>query len=212
MNHYCIGIPTYQQEPEILKKTLISILNQRYFLKGDYQITILITSDGQYEQSVINLIIELDLENQEHIVVEYDYTPKKSENLGASVKQHILEKAFHTVQSDYINFTDSDNTLFPDYLYEMTKVIEENDIDFAICKIIHFGPLFKEVAGRIPWVLEGYPKLYHIDTIQIMARTEALHAIGWEQVYGHCSDGITYERLAEKYKWINVDKILGIHW
>jgi cellulose synthase/poly-beta-1,6-N-acetylglucosamine synthase-like glycosyltransferase len=211
MKKYAIGIPTFQCDRDILKKTLISIINQRYFLTGDYSLIIFIVSDGEYEQHVVDVTNELEINSLEYIYCYYDYTKEKSTNLGAAVKQYILEKA-HSVNCDYATFTDDDNLLLPDYLYEQTKAIEENDVDFSICKIIHFGPLFKDVAPQVPWILNGIPKLYSIDTIQVMTKTECLYDIGWEQVYGHCSDGITYERLAKKYKYVNVDKILGIHW
>jgi hypothetical protein len=113
----------------------------------------------------------------------------------------------------YLCFYDDDNIILPTYLEELSKALDENKgAAFAICQIVHMGPLQKFVATP-PAVLTGVPpKLYHIDTLQVMVRTGAIQGVGWDQSQGgFYGDGTTYEILGKRYQWIEVPKILGVH-
>jgi hypothetical protein len=109
-------------------------------------------------------------------------------------------------------FLDDDNIVFPQYIDVMVKAIESSGADFAVARVLHFGPLNEAVIGKPPKVLTGIPvKLYHVDPLQVMVRRKAMLDIGWDADVGYLSDGITLEKLGNKYKHVEVPELLGIH-
>jgi hypothetical protein len=74
---------------------------------------------------------------------------------------------------------------------------------------LHFGPV-QQFLGVPPIVLKGEPKLYYIDTIQIMVEAETMKEIGWVS-NDYCADGKTYEELGKKYPHVRVNECLSAH-
>jgi len=99
----------------------------------------------------------------------------------------------------------------PHYLEKMISAVVQSEADYAVCKIMHFGPLNEKEVGKAPKVLCGDPvKLYHIDPLQVLVKRELMQTIGWDINIGYLSDGVTLEKL-QPFKIARVDEILGIH-
>lgn len=164
----------------------------------------LICSDGIEELHVQDL-----LKSVADPRVSYYFTQgKKDGDYGNRVRSEMLRKA----KGKYVLFCDDDNLILPDYFEKMIKAIEDNKADFAVCKILHFGPLNESEIGKPPIVLAGNPvKLYHIDPLQILVKREVMLDIGWDTEVGYLSDGVTLEKLGKKYKHVRVEEVLGIH-
>ena len=122
----------------------------------------------------------------------------------------MLEKE---VKGKYVMFLDDDNMIMPNYLEKMVAALEANlEVGFALCRVIHFGPLNESVLGKPPIVLTGEPvKLYHVDPLQVLVRREVMQEIGWDTEVGYLSDGVTLEKLGNKFKHVRVDEVLGVH-
>jgi hypothetical protein len=76
---------------------------------------------------------------------------------------------------------------------------------------MHFGPLNEQAVGKAPKVLDGDPvKLYYVDPLQFLIRTDIMKQIGWDTEVGYLSDGVSLEKLAGK-KIVRVDEVLGVH-
>jgi len=95
----------------------------------------------------------------------------------------------------------------------MVKALEDNpDAGFAVCQVIHFGPLNEEALGKPPIVLEGEPvKLYHIDPLQVMVRKKVMQEVGWDTEKGYLSDGVTLEKLGKAASYSKIEEVLGVH-
>jgi predicted peroxiredoxin len=163
----------------------------------------LICSDGEEEAHVKNLVQEV---NDSRIT--YHHTiGKKDGDFGNTVRKQMLEK----VRGSYVLFFDDDNIILPDYFSKMVKAVRDSGKDFAVCKVMHFGPL-NPVAGKPPVVLEGNPvKLYHIDPLQILVKAEVMKKIGWDTEVGYLSDGVTLEKLGNQFQHVRVEEVLGVH-
>ena len=60
-------------------------------------------------------------------------------------------------------------------------------------------------------LLDGLPPAPgNIDTLQVVARAEAIRRCGWV-LDGYLSDGATYDRLARAGPWVAVDEVLAVH-
>ncbi len=191
--------PTYQRDPDIIHRCLGSMILQTE--KSWEQI---ICSDGGREQHVVDMVTSLADSR-----IRYAHTEnKKVGDFGNTVRSEMLKQA----KGKYVLFFDDDNVILPNYLSEMVSKLENApDCDFAVCKIMHFGPLNEVEVGKPPKVLTGDPvKLYHIDPLQVLVRREVIQKIGWDTTVGYSSDGVTLEKLAS-LKCVRVDQILGIH-
>ena len=111
----------------------------------------------------------------------------------------------------YVLFYDDDNIILPKYLEKMIRVLENttNGEQFAICQLMHFGPVITSL-GKPPVLLEGLPKVKHIDTLQVLAKTKAMKAVGWLK-RGYCSDGYTFEELGRRFSFVRVNECLALH-
>ena len=132
----------------------------------------------------------------------------KPGDFGNTVRKEMLAKA----TGKYVLFCDDDNLILPDYLEKMVNALEMSGTDFAVARIVHFGPLNEPVTGKPPQVLSGFPvKLYHIDPLQVLVKREVMQAVGWDCDHGYVSDGVTLEMLGDKYKSTEVAEVLGFH-
>jgi len=164
----------------------------------------LVCSDGEQEPHVME-VAKLFGDPR----IRYAYTTQKKDgDFGNTVRSMMLKQA----RGKYVLFFDDDNVILPNYLSEMVSRLENApDCEFAVCHVMHFGPLNEGEVGKPPKVLTGEPvKLYHIDPLQVLVRRETIQKIGWDTTVGYLSDGVTLEKLAS-LKCVRVSQVLGIH-
>lgn len=190
--------PTYHRDLKVIRRCIDCMLLQT---ETDWEQ--IICSDGENEPLVKALVDEVADPR-----IRYEHTEGKKENdFGNTVRDEMLKKA----RGKFILFFDDDNLILPHYLQTMIRAISESNKDYAVCKIMHFGPLHQS-EGKAPKVLTGNPvKLYHIDPLQVLVRTKLMQSIGWDKTVGYLSDGVTLERLGAKSDPIWIEEVLGIH-
>ena len=194
--------PTFNRPLTVVERCLTSVDRQTY---GDWEH--IVVSDGVREEAVAELVKKRPDGKR-----RYEVVPKQG-GFGAAVRQEALKFA----GGDYLVFLDDDNIIFPRFLEKMLdgfltppeKMAHQPWPEFVICECLHFGPL-QSFFGPAPVVLKGEPKLYHIDTLQIMVKKEAFLKVGW-QGNDYFADGRTYEMLGKTYKWINIPEVLCAH-
>ena len=203
--------PTFNRPLTVVERCLTSVDRQTY---GDWEH--IVVSDGVREEAVAELVKKRPDGKR-----RYEVVPKQG-GFGAAVRQEALKFA----GGDYLVFLDDDNIIFPRFLEKMLMGLSPEKVypaseahaaelafqvhpEFVICECLHFGPL-QSFFGPAPVVLKGEPKLYHIDTLQIMVKKEAFLKVGW-QGNDYFADGRTYEMLGKTYKWINIPEVLCAH-
>jgi hypothetical protein len=191
--------PTFRREPKVVRRCCNCV--QLQTVSNWEQ---LVCSDG-VEEPVIKEMIE-GLGDKR---IQYCHTnTKKPGDFGNTVRSEMLKKA----RGKYVIFMDDDNVILPEYLEKMINAIEKGKVDFGICQVVHFGPLNESEVGKAPQVLTGNPvKLYHIDSLQVMVRREAMLDVGWDTDSGYIADGVSLEALGKKYKPVHLNEILGFH-
>lgn len=194
-----IVTPTYRRDPKVLARCVGCSLMQTM---PDWEQ--LVCSDGSREESAEQVVSVIGDPR-----VSYNFTNgKKDGDFGNTVRSEMLKKA----KGDYVLFLDDDNIILPQYLERMVSALDAAPgAGFAVCRVMHFGPLH-EAEGRAPKVLEGCPvKLYHVDPLQILVRREAMLKVGWDTEVGYLSDGVTLERLGSMCTHVRVEEVLGVH-
>jgi glycosyltransferase involved in cell wall biosynthesis len=120
----------------------------------------------------------------------------------------MLKKA----SGEFVLFCDDDNIILPSYMEKMVKAVEQSGKEFAICRVVHFGPLNEAVLGKPPRILTGIPvKLYHVDPLQFLVRRPAMLEVGWDVEHGYVADGYTLEKLGSLFGFVEVEEVLGFH-
>jgi hypothetical protein len=192
--------PTYKRDPRIVSRCINCVQ-----LQTVTNIEQLVCSDGAPESAIASLVGSIADER----ITYHHTTVKKPGDYGNTVRSEMLARA----RGDYILFMDDDNLILPDYLEKMIKAIEESGKDFAVCRVVHFGPLNEEQYGKKPpVVLTGLPvKLYHVDPLQILVKRAAMQDIGWETEKGYLADGHTLQALGDKFEHVEVADVLGFH-
>ncbi len=202
MNQPLISIitPTYKQNDfEKLHRMIQSIATQSYSHWEH-----IICSDGISEPNIASIVKGYNDIRRKYMVSKQHYG-----GWGSSVREEVMTEQ---AKGKYLVFLDDDNIIFPDYLEKMVNAVETatDGEKFAICKILHFGPVI-EALGPAPLYLEGEPKLCYIDTLQIMVEADAMRQIGWVAKDHYCSDGYTYQKLGETFKYVRIKDCLAIH-
>jgi predicted O-linked N-acetylglucosamine transferase (SPINDLY family) len=190
--------PTYQRNPDIVQRNIACVRAQSYPHWRH-----IICSDGVFEKAVYELVFQEGDLRRTYCVAEKHYG-----DFANSVRHEMLTKHAET---EFVLFYDDDNIILPNYLEKMIGSLEKtaNGEQFAICQLMHFGPVIKSV-GRPPVLLEGVPKAKYIDTLQVVARTKAMKAVGWLK-NGYCSDGYTFEELGRRFSFVRVNECLALH-
>jgi SAM-dependent methyltransferase len=189
--------PTLNRPPATVERCLRSV-NEQTFSGWEH----LICSDGRHEPEVEEMVRRGGDRRRRYL-----HLAQAAGHFGAGVRAALLPE----VRTDYVAFLDDDNILFPRFCERMVQDLDSHpEAGFAICQIVHCGPLAAHFSLP-PVVLTGVPpRIKNIDTLQVVARTEAMRACGWV-LDGYVSDGATYERLAQTCPWIAVDEVLGMH-
>jgi len=190
--------PTFGGNPDKIRRCLNSVARQSY--DNFEQI---IASDGT-EEPATRKIVERFNDRR----IRYQPTTVHHGGWGAAVRQEVMSD-FAT--GKYLVFLDDDNIIFPTYLEKMLKTLRSapEGVTFAICEQLHFGPL-QAFHGEPPVILPGVPKLYHIDTLQIMIDATAMRAVGWIG-NSYFADGETFSELARRYQYVNITECLCAH-
>ena len=190
--------PTFNRSPHIVNRCIGSVRLQTF---GDWKQ--IVCSDGIREERICDTVYA-----QGDPRCMYAVTSKPYRNSGNGVRQEVL---MSWTDTEYVMFLDDDNYIMPTYLEKMVGALEENEeAAFAICKILHFGPV-QAFLGRPPVVLgTDKIKLYHVDTQQFVIRTAVMKSLGWLQK-GYCADGYTFEELGKNHKHVAVDECLVVH-
>ena len=189
--------PTYGRDVKIIKR---SIDCMRLQTNKDWEQ--LICSNGKYEAHVDELVKSIGDER-----IRYHHCPAKEGDFGNFARAEMIRKA----RGEYIMFLDDDNIVLPEFISMMTGVLEGSPADFAVCRVMHFGPLNEKEVGSPPIILTGNPvKLYHIDPLQFLVRASVMKSIGWDTDVGYVSDGVTLEKLNGR-PMVEVPMVLGIH-
>ena len=190
--------PTYQRNPDIVQRNIECVRAQSYPHWRQ-----IICSDGVFEKAVYDLVLQEGDSRRTYCVAEKHYG-----DFANSVRHEMLTKHADT---EYVLFYDDDNIILPNYLEKMIAALENtaNGEQFAICQLMHFGPVTKSV-GRPPVLLKGVPKVKHIDTLQVVAKTKAMKTVGWLKS-GYCSDGYTFEELGRRFSFVRVNECLALH-
>jgi glycosyltransferase involved in cell wall biosynthesis len=197
MSRITILTPTLKRPLAILQRCFASVDRQTFTLWEH-----LVCSDGDPEPEVAELVQRGGDARRRHC-----YLTRPAGHFGAGVRAALLPE----VKTEYVAFLDDDNVLFPRYCERMLQALDEHpQAGFVICPIVHNGPL-ADSFGLPPVIVSGVPPVpCNIDTLQVVCRTAAIRDSGWV-LAGYQSDGITYERLSLKYRWITVDEVLAIH-
>jgi hypothetical protein len=192
--------PTYRRDPKVIYRCLGCMI-----LQTELRWEQLLCSDGEQEQHAMDLVKGFGDPR-----IRYTHTAQSKEegDFGNTVRSLMLKQA----TGKYVLFFDDDNVILPNYLSEMVSRLENApDCEFAVCKIMHFGPLNEAEVGKPPKVLTGDPvRLHHIDPLQVLVRREVMQKIGWDTTHGYISDGVTLEKLSP-FKCVRVDQVLGVH-
>ena len=196
MPEVTIITPTWQASNDKLWRCLTSVRRQTF---RDYEH--IVCSDGAYEEKPAAFVMQ-----QADARISYTTTALRGQDWGHSVRRALLPLA----RGHYVCFLDDDNYIFPTYLEKMLAALKSDPkAAFAICAILHHGPIIAEL-GVPPIVLPGEPKKFYIDTLQVMAETSVMQAIGWRG-NSYAADGETYEALGKAYNYVRVPEVLGVH-
>lgn len=197
-----IVTPTWKRDPRIVKRCLGCV---QYQTHSDWEH--LICSDGEEEEHIKTLTEQNSDSRRSYYNLGSSYN--ELWDSGNTVRRRMIERA----TGDAICFYDDDNIIMPYYLERLSAALESSpQSGFAVCRVIHFGPV-QPFVGDPPLVLTGVPpKLYFIDSLQVLVRTDVIRDIGWIENDGpYVADGTTFESMAKKYGWVEVPEILGIH-
>jgi glycosyltransferase involved in cell wall biosynthesis len=198
MSRITILTPTLKRPLPVLERCFASV-NWQTLPSWEH----VVCSDGCLEPGVAQLV-----ERGRDPRRRYTNLTAQWGHFGAGVRGALLPQ----VRTEYVAFLDDDNILFPRYCERMVQALDGNSgAGFAICQIVHWGPLPPRFGGLMPVILTGIPpETNNIDTLQVVARTAAIQASGWV-LAGYLSDGKTYERLGRMHPWVAVDEVLAIH-
>lgn len=194
--------PTIGRNPEIVRRCIRSVNEQS---TGEWRH--IVCSDGKHEEAIRKLC-------QGDPRRTYTHLPQRTGHYGAGVRAAMLPR----VDTEYVCFLDDDSILLPRYLEEMAKAVEpdwDNEGfvprgDFAICSILHFGPVPGR-SGQPPWIVTGVPpEVGNIDTLSVLARADAMKSVGWA-LAGYQSDGVTFAKLASHFPYVTVPEVLAVH-
>jgi glycosyltransferase involved in cell wall biosynthesis len=189
--------PTIHRDIATVERCVASVRSQLY-----QEWEHIVCSDGENEQEVSALC---------HGIREgrllYYWSPEPQGHYGAGIRQRMHRYA----KGDYLMYLDDDNIIFPDYMTKMVKALDDNpNAGFAVCHIVHMGPLPSSMGDPPKIVTGSPPRLQNIDTLQVMVRAEVAKKHGWI-LDGYMSDGYTYEMWASHAEWVEVPEVLAIH-
>lgn len=207
--------PTFKRDTATIRRCIESVNGQSY-TNWEH---IIVSDTSNKEESVISILNDMPNNNKRKY---YWNETGPYETWGAYPRQIGMDKC--NPESRYYVFLDDDNILFPHHLRVMVENI--GTALASICTIYHHGPLNRAILPSVDamvkndlvYKLKGTPpKLYSIDTLNIMVDKPTMDRCGW--IYktkedGYCNDGFTYDKLFTEHikeNWIAIDDILAAH-
>jgi len=192
--------PTWRRDPQVVSRNLDCMALQT--MSSWEQV---VCSDGEDEPEIRALI-----EGRKDVRYQYrNTTGRKDGDFGNTVRSEMLQAA----RGKYTLFYDDDNVILPNYLEQMVGALEGSpECVMAVCHVMHFGPLNEAIIGKPPQVLTGLPvKLFHIDTLQVLVRTDIAKKCGWDTEHGYIADGYSLEKFGKAGAVVEVAEVLGVH-
>ncbi len=195
---FSIIIPTYNRE-RVIGQTVQSVLNQT-----DQDFEIIIVDDGSEDDTKSVLV------NFHSDKIKYYY----QQNQGAQVARNYgLSKA----TGKYVCFLDSDDLLMPAFLEEMLPEFEDEEVGCVYCT-----KGYKKESGEVilaskrylsGWVYkEALSQLYIASPSFMLIRRTCIDDIGeWDVDFPACQDDDYCLRIAQKYKFKYVPKLLALY-
>jgi glycosyltransferase involved in cell wall biosynthesis len=191
--------PTYHNRDERSFRRMLSSVTRQTTDAWEH----IICSDGEAEVMPRTAVIDAADSRQRYIVSGRHYG-----GWGAGVRDEVMR---YYAKGQYLVFLDDDNIIFTDYLERMVAALRAApEARFAICMIFHCGRINVDV-GVAPLYMRGEPKVYLIDTLQVMVEAAAMLQVGWVEPQDYRSDGFTYERLGKTFPYTRVEQCLGVH-
>jgi hypothetical protein len=154
-------------------------------------------------------------------------TPQRHDDWGHSLRDLGIREA----RGDYILHFNADNLLYPEALETIAREIERHprlvdahgtvvDTDNIVIFPVKMWGLMKflhytiQAKGEVDWytILTGSPpEPEYIDCMQLVMKRELWLAEGGWSDKSAASDGVLYQRFAEKYGYRTVGPVLGEH-
>lgn len=222
--NFGILIPTYNRDHKIVKRAIISAMNQVEFLPKDldFELTIFICSDTEKSEAAIEKLVhdltsgsyshdletnEITLYTETGIVIVYRALGHHSNDYANTPRNKLIEMS---EDMDYLLFLDDDNIIFPEYLATAYQCLLDHGTDVAISKIYHNGPLVQEYTP--PIILDGTRhEVGHLDTLQFFMKAKVMQEHGWNTEAGYVADGYTFKSILQKYTYSYTNELLGVH-
>lgn len=195
--------PTWRRNPQTVRNC-IGCVSYQSFQDWEH----IICSDGSPEPAIVQLVQEQQDSRLVYRAMGSQRDHKTVDDYGSAVRTEMMKQA----SGEYLCFYDDDNIILPGYLARMAAALDRSpECGFAICQIVHMGPV-QAFVGQPPVVLTGIPpKLYYIDTLQVMVRASLMKDKCRDQSRGgFYGDGTTFELLGEQHQWVDVPEMLGI--
>jgi glycosyltransferase involved in cell wall biosynthesis len=210
---FTIITPTIKRDPKIIQRCIDSVNGQSF---EDWEHIII--SDCPQEDHVIELINNNKFsEKRKYLFNDSGY----DKTWGAIPRNMGIYNA--DPKSKFIIFLDDDNIIFPHHLRTMWDLI--GDKKAGICPIFHNGPLnpqfipeymFMVNNKKFSYILTGETqKLYLIDSLNIVIRTDIMQKCGWVVNTEYVNDGQTIEKLFSEYvkdDYVITNEVLGLHY
>jgi glycosyltransferase len=171
-----IAIPTYKR-PELLKNAILSCLNQ----KGFSDFNIVITDNDPAPDNETEVVIE---EFNDERIIYY----KNQQNIGPLAN---FNRCIEMAKADYVMMLHSDDLLYDDYLYKISRVIDKYE------EIDVFAPRKDLVYNGHVVRAKGYFKILNIinklnDTDNVPVKLELFDFVMFYPFIG--PSGVVYKK------------------
>lgn len=125
-----IIIPTFNRAPDLLKRSILSVLNQSY-----ENFEIIVIDDNYNDEFSVQISKALDNFNDERI----NYV-KNKENIGGAKSRN---KGIKMAKGKYVSFLDDDDFYLKDKLEKQVQFLESNKFNFVISNLAILDTSFK---------------------------------------------------------------------
>ncbi len=179
--------PTFNR-PGVLKEAVDSVIDQTY-----HNFEHLIVADGHDPR------VKLLIKNYKDDRIKYLFTL----HLGypGNLQRNL---ALKFAKGDVVLFLDDDNIINRDYIEKMVECFDNNEVGYAICKIVYDG--IGIIDPQLPF------KLRCIDSLNFMARTDLIRQIGgWIPYNLYSADFTIIEKISGISKGKFIPEVLGTH-
>lgn len=198
-----IIIPTYKRAPDMIKRSVQSVLNQTY-----ENIEVIIVDDSPADFAYRDQVEEYieSLNDRKILYVRHE------KNMGANVARNTGIK--HS-NGEYCAFLDDDDEWFPTKLEKQIQKFNDKDVGLVYCKAVEINEKTGEKRNIINEMHSGYQfkRLLKQNFIgsnsYVLISKDALETVGYydENLPSH-QDYDLFLRISKKYKIDNVPEEL----